>query len=156
MPFAPLLLILAQVAPAAAEEPVPPYAVADGNAGAGPFAGTAMFAAFHGQAGITRIVDDLVATSQADPRIGDIFKGQDMVRLRRTLKEQFCYILHGGCGYTGRDMASSHKDLGIQAKDMNALVENLQAAMRREGVAFARANAFLSKLAPMKRDVVTR
>jgi hemoglobin len=115
-----------------------------------------MIAAFHGQAGIARIVDDLVATNQADPRISDIFKGQDMVRLRRTLKEHFCYLLNGGCQYSGRDMAASHTDLGIQAKDMNALVENLQAAMRRERVSFASQNALLSKLAPMKRDVVTR
>lgn len=152
-----LLLLALQTAPAMpGEDPVAPYAVAPANAGARPFTGTAMLDAFHGRAGIDRVVDDLVATSQADPRIGDIFKAQDMVRLRRTLKEQFCYILGGGCGYSGRDMAASHKDLGIQAKDMNALVENLQAAMRRERIAFARQNAFLAKLAPMKRDVVTR
>ena len=112
--------------------------------------------AFHGRAGIDRIVADLLATAQADPRISDIFKGQDMVRLARTLKEQFCYLLGGGCAYTGRDMASAHKDLGIQAKDLNVLVEDLQAAMSRERIGFAAQNALLSKLAPMKRQVVTR
>lgn len=157
MILAPLLLFLLQTAPVVAgEDPVDPYAMSNTNAGGRPFTGTAMIDAFHGRDGIARIVDDLVVTSQADPRISDIFKGQDMVRLRRTLKEQFCYLLAGGCTYTGRDMASSHKELGIQAKDMNALVENLQAAMRREGVPFARQNAFLSKLAPMKKDVVRR
>jgi hemoglobin len=150
------LLLIAQAAPAPVEEPVAPYATSDANAGGSPERGAGMLAAFHGRAGIARIVDDLVATSQADPRIGDIFKGQDMIRLRRTLNEQFCYLIGGGCAYTGRDMASSHKDLGIQHADMNALVENLQAAMRREGVPFARQNAFLAKLAPMKKHVVTR
>lgn len=154
MPLASLLLLLAQAAPA--EEPVVPYAVSDANAGAHAFAGGGMAAAFHGQAGIARIVDDLVATNQRDPRISDIFKGQDLVRLRRVLKEQFCFLLGAGCAYTGRDMASAHKDMGIQANDMNALVENLQAAMRREGVPFAKANAFLSKLAPMRGHIVTR
>jgi hemoglobin len=150
------LLLIAQAAPAAVEDPVAPYSASDANAGGSPERGAGMLAAFHGRAGIARIVDDLVATSQADPRIGDIFKGQDMIRLRRTLNEQFCYLIGGGCAYTGRDMASSHKDLGIQHADMNALVENLQAAMRREGVPFARQNAFLAKLAPMKKHVVTR
>ena len=156
MPIASLLLLLAQAAPVAQEEPVAPYTAADANAGARAFTGDTMAAAFHGQAGIARIVDDLVATNQADPRISDIFKGQDLVRLRRVLKEQFCYLLGAGCTYTGRDMATAHKDMGIQANDMNALVENLQAAMRREGVPFARQNAFLAKLAPMRKDIVTR
>ena len=40
--------------------------------------------------------------------------------------------------------------------DMGALVENLQAAMRAEGVAFRAQNRFLAKLAPIKRDVVER
>ena len=128
----------------------------DTHAGARPARDTVLLEAFHGRAGIDRVVDDLVTTSQADPRIGDIFKGQDMIRLRRTLKEQFCVLLNGACRYTGRDMTASHKDLGIQAKDMNALVENLQAAMRREQVPFASQNAFIAKLAAMKTDVVTR
>ena len=41
-------------------------------------------------------------------------------------------------------------------RDMNALVENLQAAMREEKIAFAGQNRFLSKLAPMSGDVIER
>lgn len=138
------------------EEAVDPYTVGNANAGATPFAGEGMARAFHGQDGIRRIVDRFVAANFDDPVIGDIFKGQDRVRLRRTIFEQFCYILNAGCDYTGRDMRSSHKDLGIQQADMNRLVETLQTAMRAEGVPFAAQNRFLSKLAPMRRDVVTR
>lgn len=148
-------LLLALQSPAAApEEPVAPYAQSDANAGATPFAGDAMWRAFHGHAGVARIVDSLVDRSIADPRIGEIFKGHDMARLRRTLKEQFCYILGGGCRYTGRTMRSAHADMGVQTADMGALVENLQVAMRAEGVPFATQNRFLAKLAPMRRDVV--
>lgn len=151
-----LLLIALQAAPATppGEEPVAPYVEADTNAGAKPFAGDAMWRAFHGQAGVDRIVEDMVAHNVADPRISDIFKGQDLVRLRRTLKEQFCYILGGGCHYSGRTMRAAHQDMGVQQADMAALVENLQAAMRREGVPFAAQNRLLAKLAPMHRDVV--
>ncbi|MEG3122407.1 group I truncated hemoglobin [Sphingomonas sp. GB1N7] len=138
------------------EDPVDPYTQSNANAGATPFAGPGMLKAFHGKDGIARVVDGLVTRSMADPRISDIFKGQDMVRLRRTLKEQFCFILNGGCDYTGRDMKSSHKDLGIQTADFNALVENLQAAMRQEKVPFFAQNRLLAKLAPMKRDTVVR
>ena len=138
------------------EEPVNPYPSSNANAGARPVAGEALWRAFHGQAGISRIVDDLLSRSQADPRIADIFKAHDLVRLRRTLIEQFCYLLGGGCAYTGRDMRAAHKDLGIQQADMAALVEDLQAAMRDERVPFGAQNRLLAKLAPMRRDVVER
>jgi hemoglobin len=146
--------VLAQ--PPAAEEPVAPYTQSNANAGATPFEGDAMLKAFHGQAGVDRIVDDLVVRVRADPRIKEIFAATDLVRLRRTLKEQFCYILGGGCAYTGRDMKASHKDQGLQVSDFNALVEDLQGAMDKEGVAFRAQNRFLAKLAPMERDSVVR
>lgn len=138
------------------EEAVDPYAVSNANAGAAPFTGTDMLEAFHGREGISRIVDDLVDVVQTDERISEIFKASDFVRLRRTLKEQFCYILNGGCDYTGRDMNKMHEDHGVAVAEFNALVELLQDAMTREGVAFGMQNRFLAKLAPMKRDVVRR
>ena len=151
-----LLLLLAQTATPAGEEPVKPYAQADANAGATPFTGPRMWTAFHGRDGVGRIVDRFVDLNIADRRIGDIFKGQDHVRFRRALREQFCYILGGGCTYSGQTMKDAHRDMGIQQADMGPLVENLQAAMRAEGVSFAAQNRFLAKLAPMRRDVVER
>jgi hemoglobin len=138
------------------EEAVDAYVQSNANAAATPFAGDEMWRAFHGRAGVDRIVDDLVDRSVADPRISEVFEAHDLVRLRRTLKEQFCYILGGGCDYTGRDMTAAHKDLGLQNTDFNALVEHLQAAMDREKVPFRAQNRFLAKLAPMQRQAVER
>jgi len=138
------------------EEAVAPYQASPANAGAKPFTGESMARAFHGQDGIRRIVDRFVALNFADPHVGEIFMNQDKVRLKRTLFEQFCFILNAGCNYTGRDMKSAHKDMGVQQADMNRLVENLQKAMKDEGVLFAAQNRFLAKLAPMRRDVVDR
>jgi hemoglobin len=76
-----------------------------------------------------------------------------MPRLRR-LKEQFCYILDAGCDYTRRTMQASHKDMGIQTADVNALIEDPQAAMRNEHVGFFAQNQFPTKLAPVKRTTV--
>ena len=140
----------------AGEEAVDPYTVSNANAGAQPFAGTEMLAAFHGREGIGRIVDDLVDHVQTNDRLSEIFKASDFVRLRRTLKEQVCYILNGGCDYTGRDMKKVHEDHGIVTAEFGALVELLQDAINREGIAFGAQNRLLAKLAPMKRDTVTR
>ncbi|WP_236672122.1 group 1 truncated hemoglobin [Croceicoccus sp. YJ47] len=140
--------------PVTGEFPVDPYTQDDRNAGAEPFGGTAMAAHFGGQDGIRRIAERTVALSESDPRIASIFISRDTVRLRRTLFEQFCYILGAGCAYTGRDMVVAHAAMGVRMRDMNALVENLQQAMREENVPFAVQNRFLAKLAPMSHDVV--
>jgi len=142
--------------PATGEFPVDPYAQSDANAGARPFAGAAMASTFGGQDGIRRITARLVELSEADPRTAAIFKAHDMVRLRRTLFEQFCYLLNAGCSYTGRDMAAAHKDLGLRMADLNALVENLQRAMTEAHIPFAAQNRLLSKLAPMDRPILRR
>ena len=138
------------------EKPVEAYKQSNANADATPMTDRKTFEAFHGKEGIDRIVETLVERNFADPRIKDFFAAADKVRLKRTLKEQFCYILGGGCDYTGRNMKDSHKDQGTTNKDMNALIENLQFAMDKEGVPFAAQNKLLAKLAPQQRDIVER
>lgn len=142
--------------PVTGELPVDPYEQSNANAGAAPYDSAGLVADFGGREGIARIAARTVDFSQADPRISAIFAGHDMVRLKRTLGEQFCYLLGAGCDYTGRDMRTAHANMGVTRADMNALVEHLQAAMREAGVPFAAQNRLLAKLAPMARDVVGR
>ena len=140
----------------AGELPVDPYVITNENAGAEPLQSEHVFEAFNGVEGISRIVDELVDELVVDPRLEGIFHAADHVRLRRTLKEQICFLLAGPCDYTGRNMVDAHKDHGITTAEFNALVELLQAAMDDEGVPFRMQNKLIAKLAPMKRDVVTR
>lgn len=142
--------------PVTGELPVEPYVQDNANAGAEPYDGARLAAAFGGREGIHRIAERTVELSEVDPRIAEIFVAHDMVRLKRTLGEQFCYLLDAGCDYTGRDMKSSHTGLGVTRADMNALVENLQAAMREADVPFAAQNKLLARLAPMSSDVIER
>lgn len=138
------------------EETVDPYAVSDANAGAAPIADPRVFEAFHGREGVARIVSTMLDLAYADEKLGPIFKPFERPRIERTLNEHFCYVLGGGCAYTGRDMAAAHKDMGVKPGDMGALVELLQKAMDKEGVPFAMQNRFLARLAPMKRDIVNK
>lgn len=142
--------------PETGEIPVDPYEQSNANAGAAPYYGAALARDFGGREGIARIAARTVELSEADPRIAAIFAAHDTVRLKRTLGEQFCYLLGAGCDYTGRDMRSAHAAMGVTKADLNALVENLQAAMREAGVPFAAQNRLLAKLAPMSREVVER
>ena len=142
--------------PSTGELSVAPYGQSNANAGAAPYDSAALVADFGGREGIARIAARTVDLSEADPRIAAIFAGNDMVRLKRTLGEQFCYVLGAGCDYTGRDMRTAHAQMGVAKADLNALVENLQAAMREAGVPFVAQNRLLAKLAPMSKDIVKR
>jgi hemoglobin len=121
-----------------------------------PMRDDSVFKAFHGKAGIDRVVTELYRLVQEDPRTTDIFKASDIDKVKRLLGAQICYLLDGPCTYDGRDMKTAHKDLGLQDADFNALVEDLQRAMDKEGVPFRAQNKLLAKLAPMRRDVVER
>jgi len=44
-----------------------------------------------------------------------------MVRLRRTLFEQFCCLLNAGCTYTGHDMKAAHRYLAVMSRTKQLL-----------------------------------
>ena len=140
--------------PASAKEDIPPYTVSDANAGTQPLPNDTVYKAFREKAGIDRVVARLVKAYHADPRLKDIFATTDDDRLGSMLAEQICYVRGGPCHYTGRDMAATHKYMGVQQTDFNALVEDLQGAMDDEKVPFWAQNKLLAKLAPMERKVV--
>ena len=142
--------------PITGEFAVDPYGQTNANAGAEPFASPGMADQFGGQSGIRELTDRLVELSLIDPRLSDIFKGHDLVRFRRVLFEQFCYILAAGCNYSGRDMRVAHADMALQRKDLNALVESLQLAMKERRIPFVIQNKLLAKLAPMDKAVLQK
>ncbi len=142
--------------PETGEFPVEPYVQDNANAGAKPYQSERLAEAFGGRDGIARIAARAIDLAEADPRIADIFVSHDTVRIKRTLGEQLCYLINAGCDYTGRDMRTAHAGLGTRRADLNALVENLQSAMREADVPFAAQNKLLAKLAPMSGDVIER
>ena len=125
-------------------------------AGATPIAGDAVYKAFHEEAGIKRVVHDMLKRVTTDPRIERHFEGVNLHRLSKLLAEEFCYLAGGPCQYTGDDIKTSHQGLEITDSDFNALVEDLQKAMDQEGVPFPAQNRLLANLAPMQRMVVTK
>lgn len=140
----------------AQEKPVDPYTPSDANADVAPMTDDAVFQAFHGKAGVDRIVHRLNWFHNNDPRLSDVFKAADNARLERTLSEMICYILGGPCHYTGREMKDLHKDMGVQTYQMNVQIEDLQRAMAEEHVPVWAQNKLLGKLAPLKRVIVVR
>lgn len=116
----------------------------------------AVFQQFGGKSGIDKIVADFLPIVLADERIKETFKDADVERLGNLLSEQFCQLTGGPCKYSGKDMQEAHKDMHLTNAQFNALAEDLQYAMEKNGVPSSAQNKLIAKLAPMQRTVVTR
>ena len=126
------------------------------------FAGTAaqaddtLYQDMGGADALKKIAVDTADNFIADPRIKATFDNTNMDRFKILLGEQFCSVAGGPCQYTGRNMYDTHKGLHLTNMDFNAVVEDLQKAMDKNGVPFATQNRFLARLAPMQHDIVTK
>ncbi len=125
-----------------------------------PYTEDSTFRGLGGKPGIARIVRTFMPLALADPRIKATFEDFDMEQLAERLAEQLCEFSGGPCRYTGKykgkDMESVHIDLKISNAQFNALAEDLQLAMERNGVAARVQNTLIARLAPMQRAIVTR
>ena len=119
-------------------------------------ADTTLYDRLGGQAGVVRIVNGAVALYLTDPRLRADFDNINPDRLRTRIADFVCQVADGPCVYKGRSMAASHKGLHIDQARFNAVVEDLQTAMDQAGVPFWTQNRLLARLAPMRRDIVTR
>lgn len=111
---------------------------------------------FGGEQGLTELMDVFMEIMLENPQLHPFFVNTDQERVKRQLAEQFCVILGGDCTYTGRTMQDSHTHLNIDRADFNALVEDLQTAMDRQGIPFRSQNKLLAVLAPMNREIITQ
>jgi hemoglobin len=107
-----------------------------------------------GKDAITAVVDDFVGNVAADKRINGFFAKTDVPRLKRNLVDQICQGTGGPCVYTGRDMKTAHKGMGITDADFNALVEDLVKSLNKFNVPAKEQGELLGILGPMKPNIV--
>ncbi|MHB9841702.1 group I truncated hemoglobin [Paraburkholderia terrae] len=120
------------------------------------WADDSLYKTFGEQPGLVRIIDDFYDLLLVDPRTKPYFEGAPIKRIKQKLAEQLCVLLDGPCVYTGRTMKRAHEGQNIDRAAFDALVEDLQTAMDKNGVPFRAQNKLLAKLAPMYRDVQDR
>jgi hemoglobin len=109
-----------------------------------------------GKEAITAVVDDFVGRVAADNRINSFFATTDIPRLTMNLVNQICEVSGGPCKYTGRDMKTTHRGMGITNAQFDALVGDLVATLDKFKVPEKEKNELLSVLGPMRKDIVER
>jgi hemoglobin len=116
----------------------------------------ATFRGLGGQQGIKNIVATFIPLVLADARIKESFADSDMKHVGMRLEEQFCMLSGGPCEYKGEEMKEVHAGLKVTNAQFNALTEDLQIAMERNGIPSHVQNKLVAKLAPMQRAIVTK
>jgi hemoglobin len=81
---------------------------------------------------IAAAIDGMLMRMRADPQFARFATGRSedsQRRARQFLVDQLCALAGGPCFYTGRDMKTSHKGLGITESDWEALIKYMQGSM---------------------------
>ena len=107
-----------------------------------------------GKDAITAVVDDFVSNVAGDQRINGFFAKANIPNLKRNLVDQICQATGGPCTYTGKDMKTAHKGMGIKDADFNALVEDLVKSLDKFKVPEKEKGELLTILGSLKPQIV--
>ncbi len=108
---------------------------------------------------IALVVDDFITRLATDKRFEKFFTGfsdDSKKRLRQHILDQFCAAAGGPCVYTGREMRTSHKGLGITEADWDAAAKHLVEALDKYKVPEAEKNDLLAFVVSQKKDIVEK
>ena len=108
---------------------------------------------------IALVVDDFITRLATDKRFERFFAGfsdDSKKRLRQHILDQFCAAAGGPCVYTGREMRTSHKGLGITEADWDAAAKHLVAALDKYKVPEAEKSELLAFVVSQKKDIVEK
>lgn len=152
------LLMLTVAAMAACETKPAEQADAAATAAADS-AAQSLFDRLGGMTAIAGVVDAFVANVAADTRINGRFARvagdtAAMRQFKQKLVDQVCAGSGGPCTYTGLDMATAHRGMGLTDADFDALVEDLVRALDGAGVPQKEKDDLLAILGPMRADIV--
>lgn len=110
-----------------------------------------------GEERITRLVTDFVDNHLRNPLIKSRFeKYNDAERavIERHVVEFFCMGSGGPQTYTGKDMLTTHKGMNINEQELVAAIDDVVAAMTKNGYGDAEKNEVVAILYSLKGDVL--
>lgn len=106
-------------------------------------------------------VDAITAVTKAfenraanDDRINQKFARTNLDRLTKEFVDQVCQDTGGPCRYTGLSMTEAHTNMGVTKGEFDAFVEDFAATLNDFKVGKAEQDELLSKLAPMRGEIV--
>jgi hemoglobin len=106
---------------------------------------------------LAAVTDDFVGRLATDKDLAKFFVGhsQDSLgKIRQLVVDQLCAATGGPCVYTGRDMKTAHKGMGITEAQWNTAVVHLVATLDKFKVPAKEKDEVLAAVSSLKKDIV--
>ena len=107
-----------------------------------------------GEERIQRLVADVVENHYSNPLIRSRFANSNRAEVERHVVEFLCAGSGGPQCYTGKDLVSAHKGMNINEQELDAAIDDILAAMAKNGYDQAEKNEVVAILYSLKGDVV--
>ncbi len=110
-----------------------------------------------GYDGVTAFANDLLPRLQADPQLGRFWqnRGDDgIAREKQLLIDYLCANAGGPMYYTGRDMKTSHKGMGISENDWDIFLSHAGATIQALQVPQQESDDVVAFVLSLKDDTV--
>ena len=106
-------------------------------------------------AGITRLVDDVIAAHLVNPIVKTRFENvKDLPRLYKMAAEFFCAGSGGPQAYTGKDMLAAHKGMNISEQEYLAVTDDIVGAMTKNKLDDGTKNEVVAILYSLKGEII--
>lgn len=108
---------------------------------------------------LAAVTDDFIGRLAANKQLGRFLTGlsdDSKRKLRQHVLDLLCQTTGGPCIYTGRDMKTSHKGLGITEADWESSVKDLKATLEKFKVPEPERNEVLAAISGLKNDIVDK
>ncbi len=108
---------------------------------------------------IAAVTDDFIGRLATDKQLTRFFVGHSedsLKKIRQHVVDQLCAASGGPCIYTGRDMKTSHKGMGITEADWDAAVKDLVATLDKFKVPERERSELLGAVSSFKKDIVEK
>ncbi len=113
-----------------------------------------LYQQLNGEQGIEKLVDSFINQIGRDKQILAYFKQTNVAHFRQGFITHLCSVTDGPCEYKGDNMVDIHTGMNISKKDFNRVVELLINAMDEQHVSQTVQNKILSRLAPLRPEVI--
>lgn len=115
---------------------------------------TPLYERFGGKPAISAVVNDFVDLVGQDRRVIHQVAPERVPWVKDRLVEQLCQGSGGPCTYTGRDMKTTHTDMGISNAEFDAVIDDLVKTLDKYKVGEREKHDVLALLEPMRKDIV--
>ena len=115
-----------------------------------------------GEKGVTKVVDDLVATAGPDPKVNFFRKpdanptAEQVAALKKSVIAFFSAATGGPIKYEGKSMKDAHKGMMITDAEFDAFAGHLKAALEKNGVKPEDVKTVMAAVGKTRADIVEK